>query len=173
MDEAAALPRSRFLDIGRQGEALTFSFARCFEDVVGLSLRRPEAYRAARVALKSVGSVSWLTEGLTFSLDSKMTAASDIAAMLNEIDQRLEGIAERPLSAHMVERALGITARERSRWTKDGRLARAGTNLIRRGHLIALSTYAVAEIARLMNEPGTIRAWREADDRGREGDKSA
>ena len=59
----------------------------------------------------------------------------------------------------MVERTLGITARERLRWTKAGRLVRVGTNLIRRRQLTALSPDAVHEIARLMDA-------READDRG-------
>ena len=92
-----------------------------------------------------------------------MATTNGIAAMLSEIDQRLERIAKRPLSARMVGRMLGIASRERSRWTKDGRLAGAGTNLIQHSQLIALSTYSVDEIMRLINEPGTAHAWRKFD----------
>jgi hypothetical protein len=161
MNEPAALPKSRFLDIGRQAEMLTFSFARCFEESLGLNLHRREAHRAAKSALKSLGAVTWLSADLVLILDGRRSAIDDMASVLNEIDQRLERIAERPLSARTVERTLSITARERSRWTKDGRLAAAGTSLIRRGQLVSLSTYAVGDVARLINEPETIRAWRE------------
>jgi hypothetical protein len=167
MGEPTTLLKSRFLDVGRQGGALTFSFTRCFEEALGLNLRRREAHRVAISALKSVGSVSWLAEGRVLIFNGEDLATADVATALNKIDRRLEKIATRPLSAGMVERALGITARERLRWTKDGRLARVGTNLIRRGQLIALSTYAVREIAHLMDERETIRIWREVDDRGR------
>jgi hypothetical protein len=163
MERPNPLPKSRFLDIGEHEGALTFSLARCFAESLGLRLRRQEACGAARSSLKSVGSVSWLTEGQVLILDGGEAAGNSIAAVLRRIDRRLERIAVRPLGARMVEEALGITARERSRWTKDGRLTRAGTELIRRHQLIALSTYAVDEIARLTAEPETIRAWRDAD----------
>jgi hypothetical protein len=166
MSESAEFTKSRFLDVGRNAETLTLSFARCFNESFALNLRRSEVHRAVRLALKTMGSVSWLTQGLVMTVDTGGRATNDIAAVLIGIDQRLERIASRPLNARVVERTLGITPRERSRWTKDGRLARAGTNLIRRGQLVALSTYSVGEIARLMNEPSKIRAWREADDRG-------
>ena len=161
MDGLSTLPKSRW----EQGEALTVSFVRCFTESLGLNLRRREVCRAAKSALESVGSVSWLDEGRVLILDDRELPMGEIATVLNKIDQRFERIAARPLSARAVEHTLGITARERSRWTKDGRLARAGTNLIRRGQLIALSTYAVSEIARLTNEPETIRVWRNADAR--------
>jgi len=163
MDKPAELPKSRFLEIGHQGEALTFSFERSFEQCLGLRLRWREAYRATKSALKSVGSVTRFAASLVVILEDRDTTIDDVLTMVSNIDQRLERIAARPLSARMVERALGITARERSRWTKDGRLVRTGSSLIRRGQLIALSTYAVDQIARLMNDPNTIQAWREAD----------
>lgn len=160
---AAGLLRSRFLDVEEHGKALTFSFARCFTECLGLNLRRGEACRAARLALKSLGSVIWLAEGRVLILGGNEPALADLAAALKRIDQRLDRIASRPLDARAVELALGITARERSRWTKDGRLVRAGTTLIRRGQLIALSTYTVGEIAQLVAQPETIRAWRDRD----------
>lgn len=173
MDKPAELPKSRFIEIRRQGEALTFSFERGFEKSFGLSLRRQEAYRATKSILKSVGSVTRLSADLVLVPDDRALIMDDLASTLNEIDWRLERIAERPLSAHLVERVLGITAQERSRWTKNGWLERAGISLIRRGQLIALSTYAVDEIARLTNEPETIRAWRKADEGGHEPDQGA
>lgn len=163
MVDLPTMPKSRFLDVDREGTTITFSFERCFAESLGLGLRREEARRAARMVLKFLGPARMPPGACVLILDGGDPAGDAIATILNEIDRRLERIAVRPLSARLVEHTLGITARERSRWTKDGRLARSGTDLIRRGQRIALSTYAVSEIARLTNEPKIIRAWRKGD----------
>jgi hypothetical protein len=66
------------------------------------------------------------------------------------------------LTAHLVEQALDITARERLRWTKGGRLRTAGTSKIRRGQQIVLNLYPIDSIEQLIREPQRIQSWREA-----------
>jgi hypothetical protein len=67
------------------------------------------------------------------------------------------------MTSHEVQDALNITARERIRWTKDGRLRTSGTFTARRQQVVTFSTYAVAYIEALSLRTETIEAWREAD----------
>lgn len=163
MEEPTGLPQSRFLDVERHGDALHLSLRRGFDQSLGLRLRRRETQRRSKLCLARLGSVVWMPHESTFVLARCSPSTVEFAIVLNDLDDRLTTIAKRPLTAGEVEEVLGISARERSRWTKDGRLPHSGTQIIQRGQRIALSTYAPHEIARLMKEPETIRAWREAD----------
>ncbi len=71
--------------------------------------------------------------------------------------------ASRPLTPRLVLSALPISAQERLRWTKDGRLLQAGAVTIRRAHSISVATYAVETISELAEDPSIIALWREQD----------
>jgi hypothetical protein len=58
------------------------------------------------------------------------------------IGRRLDNIAKRPMTSHEVQEVLGISARERIRWTKDNRLRTSGTFTARRQQIVTLNTYA-------------------------------
>jgi len=165
MVEHSTVLGSRFLEVRWQDGDLLLSLRRSFDEFPGLKLRRPEARRNARSVLKSVGELTWSEDDIVVRWDGRMPPTNDVVAALQDVDLRLDRIAWRPLTSRLVEEALGISTSERSRWTKDGRLKRSGTDLIRRGQPVGLSTYAVTEIAKLMNEPETIQAWRAADQR--------
>ncbi len=163
MSESSVLRKSRFLDVGQVGNVIVFSFRRCFEEQLGLRLRQRESLRRARSRLKHIGVVQRLSPDGDLALPQNAISTADLEGTLDDLDDLLAGIAERPLTAHQVEQALAITAQERSRWTKDKRLPSAGTDLIRRGQVIGLSTYPVDAIAQLIGRPQTIQIWREAD----------
>ena len=134
----------------------------CLDRHLGLRLRWPGARRKARLRLKSIGAVPAERAGIVFTLSNSSASRLAITAALNDIDRDLGILAKRPLTAHLVEQALDITARERLRWTKGGRLRTAGTSKIRRGQQIVLNLYPIDSIEQLIREPQRIQSWREA-----------
>lgn len=69
-----------------------------------------------------------------------------------------------PLHPKIVEEALGITAPERSRWTKDGRLPRAGAGSFGLGkRAIFFPLYPIEIVRQLVEQPDIIEAWRLGD----------
>jgi hypothetical protein len=160
---AGPLLTSSFLDVSFQDGTYVFSFRRCFAEQIGLGLRPREVRFAAKLGLKAVGKARWLEEEVALILSGPEQLVGEVAVALRDVDRRLAKLAEKPMEASLVEQALGISGRERLRWTKDGRMARAGVNLIRRGNAVALSLYRVEDVARLLKQPEIIRAWREAD----------
>ena len=64
----------------------------------------------------------------------------------------------------IVEEVLGLSARERRRWIKDGRLATSGTGQFKKGKTIfQFYLHRVDDIARLVAHPEIIAEWRAAD----------
>ena len=73
-------------------------------------------------------------------------------------------IAWRPLTPRLVAAVLGmISGQERARWSKDGRLPTSGPAHFRRASTIAVPTYSVAVIERLLASPEILAAWRDQD----------
>jgi len=72
-------------------------------------------------------------------------------------------VSRKPIGQKVVERVLGITSVERSRWGKDGRLPTSGSVQIRRGSTITLPTYSPIVIEQLASCPALIAEWRARD----------
>ena len=72
-------------------------------------------------------------------------------------------VSRKPIGQKVVERVLGITSVERSRWGKDGRLPPSGSVQIRRGNHITLPTYSPIVIEQLAYCPTLIAEWRAHD----------
>jgi hypothetical protein len=80
------------------------------------------------------------------------------------LEQRIRVILLAPLSPKAVDRALGITVRERIRWYKDGRLPISNFDTIRHGpQHVRVPFFAFDEIERLRSSPETIEGWRRDD----------
>jgi hypothetical protein len=155
-------PGSRFLDIQEETTGvLICRLERCFDENFGLHARRRETRRRVRLRLKSVGEVTTLPEDTSFRV--KIDSLEGADTVINGIDRDLAAIAKRPMRAHEVEAALRITARERIRWTKNGRLRTSGMIMMRRQQIVAINTYAVDDIQALAARPATIDTWRAAD----------
>jgi hypothetical protein len=83
--------------------------------------------RVTRQLLKSAQfDFAAITDG-GFSVPCAPDRNAALHAALNNIRRRLDAIAKRPMTSHEVQEALGISARERIRWTKDNRLRTSGT----------------------------------------------
>ncbi|MCZ7861687.1 hypothetical protein O9X98_09760 [Agrobacterium salinitolerans] len=82
--------------------------------------------------------------------------------ILEVLDQELEDSANSRLTPLEVEQTLGITDRERLRWTKDGRLPTDGTDSFRKnGVTITFSLHPYSGIAAI--KPKTVEGWRQDD----------
>jgi hypothetical protein len=62
-----------------------------------------------------------------------------------------------PIHPKRVEGILGIAARERLRWTKDGRLPRSGSVSIPHGEKVVRLPHPAKHVAQLWREPNIIR----------------
>lgn len=88
----------------------------------------------------------------------------DARALRIAIIAGLERVARLPIGLRHVERLLGITSAERSRWTKAGRLPVSGSATISKGpNTISIPTYSPTKLEKLLLVPDTISAWRAAD----------
>ncbi|MCS0504741.1 hypothetical protein [Ancylobacter mangrovi] len=92
----------------------------------------------------------------------------DKAEAVRKITARLRTyattLATAPLHPKIVEEALGITALERSRWTKDGRLPRTGAGSFGLGkRAIFFPLYPIDMVRKLIERPDIIEVWRLSD----------
>lgn len=68
---------------------------------------------------------------------------SEILDAIDRASQKLDEFGEEKLTAKTVERLLNITAVERRRWSKDGRLPNSGTDFFQAGRtLVQIATYS-------------------------------
>lgn len=95
-----------------------------------------------------------------FSLDR----LEDIQKVARTLDMRFQDVFRQPLPAKLVDEILGISAAERRRWNKDGRLPSAGHIASgRTSDGFTLRVYSVDLIGRLMGDPTQIASWRQQD----------
>lgn len=101
------------------------------------------------------------------------TNENDLRQLCDELDQKLNRLQEEPLTGKMVDEILSISAMERRRWTKDGRLASAGHTLFGNGgKRVQLFAYAPATIMELARASHHVDAWRGADRERPDGQKT-
>jgi hypothetical protein len=150
----------RYFDVQVQSDRVAISFTRSLGRYIGLRERRSEVRHLVHSCLKEFGIVV-LVDGAEIS--GVIDSFGYFSEALQRLDNRLDVLAERPMSSAQVQKVLRITSAERSRWTKDGRLRQYGSSLIRRGQLVALKTYAPEDIAYLAERPELIGQWREQD----------
>lgn len=71
-----------------------------------------------------------------------------------------EEICTRPFTPATVQDALGISSRERIRWTRDGKLRPIGTKMITDRGRFSLTLYSAEDVARLLMSPEILASWR-------------
>lgn len=145
----------RAISVSREKGCLIFDFHTCFANEIGLSVRRRTSIRAVTTILKRAGKVRWAPE-LDQLILHLIPTADDLEALFEGVTELLASIASSPLTPRVLLTILPITNRERVRWTKDGRLRQSGSALIKRGQLVAVPTYAVKDVERLLARPSII-----------------
>ena len=163
------LPRieSRFLTIMFAGQAMEIQFSPNGSLTAGSERRARRAMRIVRSAFKRLKyrEIRDHDEGITVQI----LHADDVSIqhMVATVDQKLGYLAQEFLTTKMVEEILGITSRERTRWSKDGRLPNSGRASFKRGqNRVSLFTYSPVAIADLTKHPELIANWREMDAMG-------
>ncbi len=128
---------------------------------IGLEVHAGERSALLRRLMNNAGGRADLRlDRCVFPVEA-LAAAAELAGALQ---RGLERIAAKPIGQKHVERILGISAAERLRWSKDGRLPRSGAAFIRPSRaLVSLSTYAPATIEALLAAPEVIAGWRARD----------
>ena len=156
--------RSRYLAIGYSPTGISLTFEPSLELTLG-SLRRADEARCRVAGLLRQRRFKTSTQGeaVCTTVPSRMTA--DLSGLLSAIDTALDAFREERLYPRVLEEILGITARERRRWTKDGRLPKSGLGSFRRGqNTIYFALHPARKIAALAAKPETIEAWRNEDE---------
>ena len=84
------------------------------------------------------------------------------------IETSLASFARERLTPKVVEEVLGITSRERIRWTKDGRLPKSGTGSFKKGsHVFQYSLHPADKIAYLAEDPSIVASWRREEQKSK------
>ena len=129
---------------------------------------------AANVLRRSAakrGGVETVTRDEAVRFRFPVSNEEAFAGFVKRTREHIEQILFAPLTPKAVDRALGITTRERLRWYKDGRLPTRGRALAGRGkHQIQIPLFAFEDVARLAAEPQIIEGWR-SDDRRKHGQR--
>lgn len=126
--------------------------------------RIPDATTVVRrIALKASGTAVEEEFDL-ISFRFRKASSSWVRKISRNIEVRLSNILYAPLTPKAVDRALGITPRERLHWYKSGRLPICGRGHIGRSDLHArFPLFAFSDIARIQMRPDLIDAWRRED----------
>jgi hypothetical protein len=117
--------------------------------------------RVAALARRARPQSTWVEDGrVTAVLDSE----GKVRKLLIAIERLSSAFRAEKLHPRVVEEVLGITAQERIRWTKDGRLHHSGKGTFSSGwQLVRFPLYRREHIAHLAQSPEVIRQWRAGD----------
>lgn len=152
-----------YLDCSGPNGALIITYQRSIEDHLGLHMRERELRDRLRSSLKKLGRVTRPPSEYYVILIHSVESMSGFSAFMEALEARIDMIARRPFTSRNVEEILSISARERLRWTKDGRLLPSGSETFRRGQKVTTTNYAVKTISHLAENPHIIDDWREQD----------
>jgi hypothetical protein len=155
---------SRYGSVKESAGTLTVTFEFSEELTLGLAHRAREARRRVLKWLRRVDPLTIEKGDAHLNATFSCHVAGALTSALNAIDRDLQALMRERLHPALVEELLGITGRERIRWTKDGRLPSFGRSSFSRGpHSIGYAFYRPSEIFKLANSPDVIRQWRAAD----------
>ncbi|MGO3934928.1 hypothetical protein [Rhodopseudomonas pseudopalustris] len=152
----------RYVWFGPYGDGLELRFEPTFDIALG-STRRAKAVirRVLRVLRK------WRLEATLDDIGARAiipTSSFQMSALLAAIDAEIAAFKSERIHAKVVEEILAISAQERLRWTKNGRLPTSGHTSFQNGKKsIFLVLYPAAAIASLARSPEQVEAWRQAD----------
>lgn len=155
------IPNYRHLEVSRT----EFSFRAIFKTAERMTLksesRRSSLIYTARSRLAK-HRIDYVETSDRIEAATSLPSYKKFFEVLAVLDQELDDCKNSPMRPLEVEQALGITARERLKWTKDGRLPTDGTDSFRKGGVtITFSLHPFASIAAI--NPGTVEKWRRED----------
>lgn len=157
---------SHNLDVVQNRETVVISYELSWPMTIGSKSREKELRRRFKARLKR-----WSPQKIT-DAGAIITAYWDTAdieqarSAIEHVDHMLGAFRKERLIPKIVEEILGISARERRRWIKDGRLSTSGTGHFKKGKTVfQFYLHRPEDIAKLGANPKIIAEWREADGR--------
>lgn len=147
--------------VERRGDTVLLSLQACFERDALLRFHETEFWRRARLVMKR-SQATFLTDARRQIV---LSAQAFTIALLRKVEAVVEALAARPMTPRMVRQVLGITNRERLRWSKDGRLPAAPLVVEKRGQAFTVGLYAARAIRHLVENPSILAEWRRTDAR--------
>lgn len=148
-----------------QDRGVLIASGRPFENpVASLPSRRRALSRCLKKHMKAAPYVTESGEGSVVRLQAPLAHADAFRQFVDRLEAKIHEIMFEPLVPGDVEHLLGISARERIRWGKDGRLAKSGVGSIRKGdQVIHYAKHPAGTVMLLMIRPEVIEEWRQRD----------
>ncbi len=155
------MPKQKIIIAPALVETWTLSPAATFGSFVRAKGILLEVRARLPVAVRKSLEVSGMSLVLGMAEDSEHEFASTSAA----VTRALEGIENLPVIPREIQDILGISASERHRWLKDGRLPSAGTRTVRlsgRARQITFHVFDPRVVEDLLDR-AVVDEWREED----------
>jgi hypothetical protein len=151
-----------YAKIATDGDGIALLVELPFALTLGLDHRKKEACRRIQKALRGLPARLATQDGETHLMVRLEQTGKDVARRsAADIDETLASFAREKVTPNAVEQALGITSKERIRWTKDGRLPRSGNGTFKKGsHIFQYSLHPADKIAELAENPSIVASWR-------------
>jgi hypothetical protein len=155
------MPKPKTIVIPSRVETWTLSPAATF----GSSVRAKGILLEVRARLPLAVRKSLEVNGMALVLGMAKDQEEEFAATTEAVNGTLDGIESLPVIPREIQDILGITASERHRWLKDGRLQSAGTRTVRlsgRARQITFHVFDPRVVEDLLDR-GVVDEWREED----------
>jgi hypothetical protein len=134
------------------------------ELTIGHHRRAKHALRLVRSALAKIPNCEIEIAEKTLTAKASDARKPGLLNAMEIARRHLELFSAEKITAKAAEEILGITALERQRWTKDGRLPKSGTEFFRRGSSqIQIPTYSRETLVTLYQNLDLLSGWRSAD----------
>ena len=155
------MPKQKIIIAPALVETWTLSPAATF----GSSVRAKGILLEVRARLRLADRKSLDVSGMSLVLGMAEDSQEEFDSTTAAVTRALEGIESLPVIPREIQDILGISAGERHRWLKDGRLHSAGTRTVRlsgRARQITFHVFDPAVVEDLLDR-GAIDEWREDD----------
>ncbi|OEC97157.1 hypothetical protein [Rhizobium sp. YK2] len=131
----------------------------------GSSVRAKGILLEVRACLPVAVRRSLDVNGMALVLGMAKHSEHEFASTSAAVSKALEGIENLPVIPREIQDILGISAGERHRWLKDGRLPSAGTRTVRLSGRAKQITFHVfdARVVEDLLDRGAVDEWREED----------
>jgi hypothetical protein len=155
---------SRHLVVAVGDDGISVSYQPPVSLTLGSESRSREVRYRVKAKLKRAAPLSRNDDGETVRARFELSSAQQLKSVVAEIDRLLDGFPKQRLTPRMVEEILEISAAERRRWNKDGRLPKSGAGSFRRGkQSISFNLHPPEKIAQLAKDQTLIAQWRQDD----------
>lgn len=155
---------SRHFVVSLDDEFISISYELSPSMTLGSAIREKDLRQKLKSRLKRWHPAGKFLVGNIFAARFNINDNYNARFAVDDLDRMLDSFANEKLTPKMVEEVLGITALERVRWNKDGRLPKSGTGTFRKGRqLFQFLLHPAAGIAKIAANPSVIAEWRKAD----------